>query len=151
MRIVPKGFKSFFPLGFLAFSIASYSTAFDLEQSVSSVIESDLWQDIDIDVRLNLDTSGFDGIYREDLSNNNAYDSLVRRARLSLKAPIYKNWSSKLQLAINEGDDTYETKDFYLRYNGFEFADIRIGQSKEPFGLENMTSSANLAYTERSL
>ena len=151
MRIVPKGFKSFFPLGFLALSIASYSTAFDLKQSVSSVIESDLWQDIDIDVRLNLDTSGFDGIYREDLSNNNAYDSLVRRARLSLKAPIYKNWSSKLQLAINEGDDTYETKDFYLRYNGFEFADIRIGQSKEPFGLENMTSSANLAYTERSL
>ena len=148
---MPKGFKSFLPLGLLAFGIASYSTALDLEQSVSSVIESDLWQDIDIGVRLNLDSSGFDGIYREDLSNNNAYDSIVRRARLSLKAPIYKNWSTKLQLAINEGDDTYETKDFYLRYNGFEFADIRFGQSKEPFGLENITSSANLAFTERSL
>ena len=68
-----------------------------------------------------------------------------------MKAPINQNWSTKLQLAINVDDDTYEAKDLYLRYDGGAFPNLKIGQSKEPFGLENITSSANLAFTERSL
>jgi phosphate-selective porin OprO/OprP len=148
---VPKGFKSFFPLGLLAFGIASYSAAFDLEQSVSSVIESDLWQDNEIGIRLNLDSSRFNGIHRTPRVNEYVLDNEVRRARLSIKAPINQNWSTKLQLAINVDDDTYEAKDLYLRYDGGAFPNLKIGQSKEPFGLENITSSANLAFTERSL
>jgi phosphate-selective porin OprO/OprP len=54
-------------------------------------------------------------------------------------------------VAINEGDDTYEIKDLYLKYDGFDVADIKIGKFKEPFGLENITSSANNPFTERAM
>ena len=113
--------------------------------------ENDFLQDLDIGLRINLDSNRFSDIYREDRLESYQYDSQLRRARLSLKLPLGNNWSSKVQIAINEGEDSYETKDLYLRYKGFDFADIKIGQSKEPFGLENVTSSSNSLFTERSL
>jgi len=114
-------------------------------------VENDFLQDLDIGLRINLDSNRFSDIYREDRLDSYKYDSQLRRARLSLKLPLGNNWSSKVQIAINEGEDSYETKDLYLRYKGFDFADIIIGQSKEPFGLENVTSSGNSLFTERSL
>ena len=114
-------------------------------------VENDFLQDLDIGLRINLDSNRFSDIYREDRLESYQYDSQLRRARLSLKLPLGNNWSSKVQIAINEGEDSYETKDLYLRYKGFDFADIKIGQSKEPFGLENVTSSSNSLFTERSL
>lgn len=114
-------------------------------------VENDFLQDLDIGLRINLDSNRFSDIYREDRLDSYQYDSQLRRARLSLKLPLGNNWSSKVQIAINEGEDSYETKDLYLRYKGFDFADIKIGQSKEPFGLENVTSSGNSLFTERSL
>lgn len=114
-------------------------------------VENDFLQDLDIGLRINLDSNRFSDIYREDRLESYQYDSQLRRARLSLKLPLGNNWSSKVQIAINEGEDSYETKDLYLRYKGFDFADIKIGQSKEPFGLENVTSSGNSLFTERSL
>ena len=114
-------------------------------------VDNDFLQDLDIGLRINLDSNRFSDIYREDRLESYQYDSQLRRARLSLKLPLGNNWSSKVQIAINEGEDSYETKDLYLRYKGFDFADIKIGQSKEPFGLENVTSSSNSLFTERSL
>jgi phosphate-selective porin OprO/OprP len=114
-------------------------------------VENDFLPDLDIGLRINLDSNRFSDIYREDRLDSYKYDSQLRRARLSLKLPLGNNWSSKVQIAINEGEDSYETKDLYLRYKGFDFADIIIGQSKEPFGLENVTSSGNSLFTERSL
>lgn len=120
-----------------------------------SFFNNDFFQNMDIGLRYHLDSNRFDGFYQPDgqeqrLDGYN-YDSQLRRARLSIKLPISSNWSSKLQVAINEGDNSFETKDMYLRYKGFKFADIKIGQSKEPFGLENLTSSANTLFTERAL
>ena len=114
-------------------------------------VDNDFLQDLDIGLRINLDSNRFSDIYREDRLESYQYDSQLRRARLSLKLPLGNNWSSKVQIAINEGEDSYESKDLYLRYKGFDFADIKIGQSKEPFGLENVTSSSNSLFTERSL
>ena len=114
-------------------------------------VENVFFQDLDIGLRINLDSNRFSDIYREDRLDSYQYDSQLRRARLSLKLPLGNNWSSKVQIAINEGEDSYETKDLYLRYKGFDFADIIIGHSKEPFGLENVTSSGNSLFTERSL
>jgi phosphate-selective porin OprO/OprP len=117
----------------------------------TDLVENDFLQDIDIGLRVNLDSNRFSGIHREDRLESYQYDSQLRRARLSLKLPLGENWSSKVQIAINEGEESYETKDLYLRYKGFDFADIKIGRSKEPFGLENVTSSGNSLFTERSL
>lgn len=110
-----------------------------------------LLKDLDIGLRINLDSSRFDGIYREDRSESYQYESQLRRARLSFKLPIGKYWSSKVQFAIKEGEDNYEAKDLYINYKGFDIADIKIGKSKEPFGLENITSSGNVIFNERSL
>ena len=110
-----------------------------------------LLQNVDASVKINLDANRFKGIYADDQQADYQYDSQLRRARLTLKLPIFNSWSSKLQVAINEGDDTYEIKDLYLKYNGFDVADIKIGKFKEPFGLENITSSANNPFTERAM
>ena len=120
-----------------------------------SFLNNDFFQDIDIGLRYHLDSNRFDGVYQPDGQESRLggynYDSQLRRARLTIKLPVSGDWSSKLQVAINEGDNSYKTKDMYLLYKGFKFADIKIGQSKEPFGLENLTSSANTLFTERAL
>ena len=137
--------------------LASPATALDINELniESNNFQNNLTQKLDVSLRFHLDSNRFDGFYQPDgqeqrLDGYN-YDSQLRRARLSIKLPISGDWSSKLQVAINEGDDSYETKDLYLRYKGFDFTDIKIGQSKEPFGLENLTSSANTLFTERAL
>ena len=119
--------------------------------SQAKAFENYISQNLDIGLRINLDSNRFDGIYREDRLDGYQYDSQLRRARLSLKLPLGSDWSSKVQIGINEDEESYETKDLYLRYRGFDFTDIKIGQSKEPFGLENVTSSGNSLFTERSL
>ena len=119
--------------------------------SQAKAFENYISQNLDIGLRINLDSNRFDGIYREDRLDSYQYDSQLRRARLSLKLPLGSDWSSKVQIGINEDEESYETKDLYLRYRGFDFTDIKIGQSKEPFGLENVTSSGNSLFTERSL
>lgn len=119
--------------------------------SQAKAFENYISQNLDIGLRVNLDSNRFDGIYREDRLDSYQYDSQLRRARLSLKLPFGSDWSGKIQIGINEGEESYETKDLYLRYRGFDFTDIKIGQSKEPFGLENVTSSGNSLFTERSL
>ena len=111
--------------------------------SQAKAFENYISQNADVGLRINLDSNRFDGIYREDRLESYQYDSQVRRARLSLKLPLGSDWSTKIQVAINEDEDSYETKDLYFRYRWFDFADIKIGQSKEPFGLENVTSSCN--------
>jgi phosphate-selective porin OprO/OprP len=110
-----------------------------------------LMENVETSIKINLDANRFKGIYADDQQDDYQYDSQLRRARLTLKLPIFNSWSSKLQVAINEGDDTYEIKDLYLKYDGFDVADIKIGKFKEPFGLENITSSANNPFTERAM
>jgi phosphate-selective porin OprO/OprP len=154
MKKVPKQRALAVAVGLLALILQTTSlNALDLDSSTENIRQfyNDSLNNIDLGLRLNLDANRFDGIYREDGLERYQYDSQLRRARLSIKMPLGKNWSSKLQVAINEGDTTYETKDLYLRYKGFDFADIKIGQSKEPFGLENLTSSANIVFAERGL
>lgn len=75
----------------------------------------------------------------------------IRRARLSFKHELNKDWSGKMQLSFDEEDQTSEIKDAYVRFKGFEHINITMGKMKEPFGLENMTSSKNITFLERSM
>ena len=107
----------------------------------------------DVEGRINLDTDHFEGIHIDPYDNQTKTKkkSELRRARLAIRFSLNDNWSSKLQFSIDGNDDSYELKDAYIRYRGFSFADIKIGQTKEPFGLESITSSANHVFIERSL
>jgi len=76
----------------------------------------------------------------------------VRRARIFLKGTYDKNWDYKAQFNIGEeGSDSGDVEDLYIRYKGWgKAANVTIGRQKEPFGLEEQTSSKDISILERS-
>ncbi|MGJ8691626.1 MAG: OprO/OprP family phosphate-selective porin [Thalassotalea sp.] len=103
-----------------------------------------------------LDVSGYimldhDSFAPAFLENGESSDSLsdIRRARLSFKTDIDKDWRAKFQIGF-AGDET-EIKDAYLQYSGWSWGNLTIGQQKEAFGLEKLSSSRNLLMIERSM
>ncbi len=77
--------------------------------------------------------------------------SELRRARLNIKAKMSDNWKSKLQFDFAGNDDSVELKDAYVEYSGWQRMNLIVGQDKELFGLEELTSSKNLLFIERSM
>lgn len=73
----------------------------------------------------------------------------VRRARLGFKAALATNWTAELEADF--ADDEAEVKDAWLAYNGLESTSIKIGHHKEPFSLEELTSSKYTTFIERAL
>jgi phosphate-selective porin OprO/OprP len=77
--------------------------------------------------------------------------SELRRARLNIKAKMTENWKAKLQFDFAGNDQSTEIKDAYVEYTGWDIMDLIVGRDKEPFGLEQLTSSKDLCYIERSM
>lgn len=77
--------------------------------------------------------------------------SELRRARMNIKTKISDNWKTKLQFELTEEEASDLVKDAYLKYTGWNYINIVLGQKKEPFGLEAMTSSKHLSFIERSM
>jgi len=73
----------------------------------------------------------------------------VRRARLFAKGTVYHDWFYKAQ--IDFAGNSTSLKDLYLGYSGFDSAKIKIGNFKEPFSLEELTSSKYITFMERGL
>ena len=76
----------------------------------------------------------------------------IRRARIFLKGTVDKNWDYKAQFNIGEdGSDAGTVEDLYIRYKGWgKQANLTVGRQKEPFGLEEQTSSKDISILERS-
>ncbi len=72
-----------------------------------------------------------------------------RRARLYTSGLIYDNVEFKLQFDFAGGDA--DLKDAYIGLTDFPIGRIRVGHFKEPFGLEELTSSKYITFIERSL
>ncbi|MGS2723825.1 OprO/OprP family phosphate-selective porin [Porticoccus sp. GXU_MW_L64] len=74
----------------------------------------------------------------------------VRRARIFLKGTVDKNWDYKAQFNIGESE-AGDVEDLYIRYKGWgKAANLTVGRQKEPFGLEEQTSSKDISILERS-
>ncbi len=73
----------------------------------------------------------------------------LRRARIGLDGTIFTDWDFKL--SVDFADSDADIKSAYLAYNGFDFGRVTLGQFKEPFSLEETTSSRYLTFMERAL
>lgn len=72
-----------------------------------------------------------------------------RRARLYFSGLIYDNVEYKLQFDFEGGDADF--KDAYLTLTDFPFGKLRMGHFKEPFSLDELTSSKYITFMERAL
>ncbi len=73
-----------------------------------------------------------------------------RRARVSLSGVTYENVEFKAQFDFATGDAAF--RDVYVGLRKLKgIGNIRFGQFKEPFGLEEQTSSNFITFMERSL
>ena len=70
-----------------------------------------------------------------------------RRARLYVKGNVTDNWAYKLNFNI----DGSGFEDAYIQYKGFgKAAKVTIGSQRQPFGLQDQTSSNDISILERS-
>lgn len=89
---------------------------------------------------------------QSDANGVDTTDFDVRRARLYAKGH-FGDWAYKAQFNVAESDGAKggNAEDLYIRYLGFgSAATVTIGKQKEPFGLEQLTSSKDISALERS-
>ena len=100
-----------------------------------------------INGRIMVDFATWDGEPFSGVPGESGAGSELRRARIYLKGK-YHDWQYRLQTDF--ADDKTRNKSAYIKYTGFELVDLYIGKHKEPFGLENLSSSKYISAMERS-
>lgn len=76
--------------------------------------------------------------------------TLLRRARFAVKAELWTDWYAELDLDFAE--EATAVKDAYVSYRGLfgHRGHVRVGNFRQPFGLEENFTSRNLVFMERS-
>jgi len=72
-----------------------------------------------------------------------------RTARMYMSGSIYENIDYKIQFDFAKTEN--EFKDVYFGIRDFPFGYLKMGHFREPFGLEEQTSSRFITFMERSL
>jgi phosphate-selective porin OprO/OprP len=123
----------------------------DLEKQVAKILKAEAKKDdakdsgisLKFGGRFHLDTVAFDG-NENSLPNG----TQLRRARISFKLGLGKNWIGEGDFDFAEGDASI--KDMWVGYQGFKNTLFQVGQFKEPFGFDTLSSSNAIWFTERS-
>jgi len=113
------------------------------------VASASLWaKDITVSGDLMIDHDSFGSGF---IKGNQGSQSIseIRRAQLNFKSTFDNDWSAKIKVSFSA--DGAEIKDAYVKYQGFDWATITIGQQKESFGLERLFRSRDAIMIERSL
>ncbi len=80
---------------------------------------------------------------------------MIRRARLALTAKYTDDWTMNVQLAFAtqdmESDAPNVLRDAYLTWSHFRDLNVRVGQTKVPFGRQRVISSGNQQMVDRSI
>jgi len=114
-----------------------------------AILSSYAWsKKIKISGDLMLDHDNFESGFLEDGESSEQL-SEIRRARLSFKTELIADWKAKLKLDFSA--DNAEIKDAYIKYKGWQWADLTIGKQKEGFGLEKLVHARDALMIERSL
>jgi phosphate-selective porin OprO/OprP len=73
-----------------------------------------------------------------------------RRVRVYLQGEFFDHFEGKIQIDFAGGDADF--RDVFLALTNLEYVGrIQVGQFKEPFSLEELTSSNDITFVERSL
>ena len=115
----------------------SYDGGYLVFQSADSAFK--YW----LDGRMQIDAAVYNGS-----KNGLSSGTEVRRARLGVKTTLFTDWHAEMDLDF--AFNAIEIKDMWVAYAGFPNKFIRIGNFKEPFSLETLTSSKNITFMERS-
>jgi len=76
----------------------------------------------------------------------------LRRARLNLTGDFAEQFDFKLEGDFGQSDGTSGNRTaFWVNYHQFPAAQVKIGQYKAPFGLEQLTPDTSLLTIERTL
>ena len=81
----------------------------------------------------------------------------LRRARINLTGDFAENFDFKIEGDFEQNDGTsgnrtdFSGTDIWLNWHQFSWAQIKVGQYKAPFGLEQLTPDTALFIIERSL
>jgi phosphate-selective porin OprO/OprP len=98
-----------------------------------------------LDARVNLD-----GAFFVEDKNSLGDGVQLRRARLAIKTQLWGDWYAETD--VDFSSEATAMKDAFVRYENLlhRTGYVRAGNFKEPFGLEEVTSSRNLLFLERS-
>src|SRR5438876_3322590 len=81
----------------------------------------------------------------------------LRRARINLTGDFAENFDFKIEGDFGQGDGlnsnrtAFSATDIFINWHQFPEAQIKVGQWKAPFGLEQLTPDTTLLFAERSL
>jgi len=76
----------------------------------------------------------------------------VRRAFLTLSGKMYTDWGYRFQYNFaNTGVNGKGVLDAYTTYHGFEDIQIQMGNFRDPFILQELTSDKYMTFSERAL
>jgi phosphate-selective porin OprO and OprP len=73
----------------------------------------------------------------------------LRRARLGVQGTFLKHWGYKSEFDF--AGENVTLADVYLQYLGFDPVVFTVGHFKQPFSLDNITSSNDITFMERAL
>src|SRR6266568_6298616 len=108
-------------------------------------------------IQMNLedgDVSAFEGRFGQTALKDRFR---LRRARINLTGDFAENFDFKVEGdfensdGISSGRTAFSATDIFVNWHQFSEAEIKVGQYKAPFGLEQLTSSTKLFTIERSL
>ncbi len=97
--------------------------------------------------RLHLDFTRFD----DDVTNLGNFEFDVRRARLYFDVRAFRDWRAKVDGEISDDKGRRGWRNVFIQYGGFERLRLRFGNQIVPMSLEELTSSNDVTFMERSL
>lgn len=97
------------------------------------------------DVRVNIDGALIYG----DTYNANGSGVEMRRARMAMKGQFRQNWYGEIDMDFS--DSRADLKDAYLMYMPNRSVNVKWGNFKEVFSMEQNTSSRYLTFMERPM
>jgi phosphate-selective porin OprO/OprP len=100
------------------------------------------------------DVSAFEGRFGETALKDRFR---LRRARINLTGDFAEQFDFKIEGdfensdGLNANRTAFEATDIFINWHQFPWAQVKMGQWKAPFGLEQLTPDPNLIIIERSL